>query len=137
MKKEKIVHIGEQILRQKSKEVTVFHKKLHNLIDSMKYTLENNGEGAALAANQISIDKRIVVINYLDEYFEMVNPVIISSEGESIDFEGCLSIDGYHGKVKRAEKVIVKYQNRYGKELTVERSGRLAKIGRASCRERV
>jgi len=127
MKKAKITRFGDPVLREESQHVNVFHKKLHALIDTMSYTLSKEYNGAALAANQISVTKRITIINYLDEYHEMINPEIISFSGEQIDYEGCLSFPGYSGKVKRAENITVKFQDRNGKEIIIERSGRMAR----------
>lgn len=123
----KIIQFGNSVLREKAKPVTVFHKKLHALIDSMVATLYSHDDGAALAANQIGILKRIVVIDYEDEYLELVNPEIIKSGGEQTDQEGCLSFTGYFGLVKRANYVKVKYQDRNGKELIIEKEGNLAR----------
>jgi len=89
-KKLKILVIGEPALREKAKVVTVFHKKLHAQIDAMAETLDAREDGAALSATQVGIMKRIVVVDYRDEYFEMINPEIISSEGIEADSEGCL-----------------------------------------------
>lgn len=127
MKKAKIIHFGDPVLRQKAEPVSVFHKKLHSVVDIIKATLLDADYAAALAANQVSILKSITVIDYCDEYFEMINPEIIDSSGESIGYEGCLSLPGYSGKVKRAEMVTVKYQDRNGKEITIERSGAMAR----------
>ena len=127
MKKAKIIHFGDPVLRQKAEPVKVFHKKLHGVVDTIKNTLLDTDYAAALAANQVSILKSITVIDYCDEYFEMINPEIIASSGESTGFEGCLSLPGYSGKVKRAENVTVKYQDRHGKENTIERGGAMAR----------
>jgi len=127
MKKAKIIHFGDPVLRQKAEPVKVFHKKLHAVVDTIKNTLLDTDYAAALAANQVSILKSITVIDYCDEYFEMINPEIIASSGESTGFEGCLSLPGYSGKVKRAENVTVKYQDRHGKENTIERGGAMAR----------
>ena len=127
MKKEKIAVFGDPVLRETAQPVTIFHKKLHLLIDRMKFTLSKEEGGAALAANQISILKRVVVIDYLDEYHEMINPEIISSSGESTESEGCLSLPGYFGNVKRAEQIKVKFQDRHGKEFVIDRSGHMAR----------
>lgn len=127
MKKEPIVLFGSEVLRQQAQSVTVFHKKLQAQIDTIKYTLEKSGNGAALAANQIGILKRIIVINYMNEYFEMVNPEILEMYGEITGMEGCLSLPGFSGLVKRAETVKVKYQDRNGVELIIERSGPMAR----------
>lgn len=127
MKKLKIILFGDPVLREKAREVTVFHKKLHAVIDSIKITLSDSSDGAALAANQVSILKRITVINYLDEYHEMINPEIVSFSGEQTGIEGCLSFPGYSGRVKRHETVKVRFQDRNGDEKIIERSGKMAR----------
>jgi peptide deformylase len=127
MGKLKIISFGDHVLRQPAKPVTVFHKKLHALIDSIAETLHNCDGGAALAANQVDVLKRITVINYQGEYFELINPEIIYSEGEQTDMEGCLSFPGYYGLVKRFNLVKVKYLDRNGKENVIERTGKLAR----------
>lgn len=127
MGKFKIVQFGNKTLRQKAKPVTVFHKKLHQLIDSMYETLKNVDDGAALAAPQVDVSKQITVIDYQGEYLELVNPEIIETRGERTEFEGCLSYVGYVGKVTRYEYVKVRYQNRFGEELVIERTGEMAK----------
>ena len=126
-KKLKIVLFGNSVLRQKAKPVTVFHKKLHSLIDSIANTLAAEENSAALAANQVDILKRIVVINYLNEYIELVNPEILEASGKQTDYEGCLSYPGYIGKVSRANFIKVKYLDRFGKEHIIEREGKLAR----------
>ena len=119
---------GDPILRESAKPVNVFHKKLDNLIDSMNYTLSLREDGAAIAANQIGVLKRITVINYEDEYFEMVNPEIIEREGGLVDnYEGCLSYPGYIGLVPRYEKIKVKYLDRKGEQHIIERTGNMAR----------
>ncbi len=127
MKKEKITLFGDPVLREISSPVKVFHKKLHLLIDSIQYTLENMEDAAAIAAPQISVPKRVTVIDYMDEYIEMVNPEIIDMEGEEAACEGCLSLPGFSGVVKRAFKVKVRFQDRHGKEIVLERSGAMAR----------
>lgn len=127
MKKGKIVLLGDPVLREKAKPVTVFHKKLHAVIDMMKQTLIDRGDGAAVAANQVEIAKRIVVINYLGEYIEMLNPEILRAEGSQTDYEGCLSLPGLSGTVTRAETVEVRFVNRNGAERTITRTGRMAR----------
>ena len=127
IKQLKIVLFGNPVLRQKAKHVSVFHKKLHSVIDSIAHTLDSREDGAALAATQIGILKRITVIDYEGEYFEMINPEIIESGGEIIKSEGCLSFPGYTGLVPRAEFVKVKFQDRNGNESVIERSGNMAR----------
>ncbi len=128
MKKLNIVLFGDPVLREIAKPVNVFHKKLDNLIDSMNYTLSLREDGAAIAANQIGVLKRITVINYEDEYFEMVNPEIIEKGGGQVDnYEGCISYPGYIGLVPRYEKVKVKYLDRKGEQHIIERTGNMAR----------
>lgn len=127
MSKFKVVQFGNKTLREKAKPVTVFHKKLHLLIDSMYTTLKSVEDGAALAAPQVDVSKRITVIDYQGEYLELVNPEIIETKGERTVFEGCLSYVGYSGKVTRYDYVKVKYQNRFGEENIIERTGEMAK----------
>lgn len=125
--KMKIVLFGDPVLRESAKEVTVFHKKIYNLIDSMKTTLDFRDDGAALAANQVGVLKKITVIDYENEYFEMINPEIIDCRGEIIDYEGCLSYPGYFGLVPRYEQITVKYSDRNGKQNLIERKGKMAR----------
>lgn len=126
-KKLKIIEFGNPLLREKAKPVTVFHKKLNLLVDSIAETLYASEDGAALAATQVAEMKRITVIDYENEYFEMVNPEILESSGEQVDKEGCLSFPGYYGMVKRFETVKLKYQDRSGGEHIIERSGKMAR----------
>lgn len=127
IKKQKIVLFGNAVLRKAAKPVTVFHNKLYSLIDSMAYTLKHTKDGAAIAANQVGILKRVSVINYEGEYIELINPEIIEAGGKQTDYEGCLSYPGYVGLVTRPEFVRVKYTNRQGEEKIIERHGKLAR----------
>ncbi len=109
-----IVKVGDDILRKKSREVTKFDARLHQLLDDMKETLyKSNGVG--LAAVQVGVLRRVVVIDCGDGYLELINPEITDSEGEQEEVEGCLSVPGRNGITKRPMKVTVKAQNRDGK----------------------
>lgn len=127
MKKAFVVQFGDPVLRQIASPVTVFHKKFHALVDLMKFTLQSRDDGAALAAPQIGISKRVVVIDYQDEYIEMINPIILQMSGSVTDDEGCLSFLGFSGEVTRANTVTVKFQDRDGKDVTLTRSGPMAR----------
>ncbi len=127
MKPDKIVLFGNPVLRQVSLPVAGFGKRLHDLLDRMRATLAADEEGAALAAPQISVLKRVVVLSLEEEYLELINPRITEARGEIIGPEGCLSLPGYHGQVKRAEEVSVKYFNRFGEEQTVNEGGFVAR----------
>jgi peptide deformylase len=127
LSKLQIVKFGDPVLRETAKPVTVVHKKTSVLINSMKYTLSLCNNGAAVAANQVGVAKRITVIDYEGEQIEMINPEILYSEGENIDYEGCLSYPEFFGKVPRFEKVKVKYLDRNLEEKIIERTGNLAR----------
>lgn len=114
-----IVKKGDEILNKRCKEVKEINNRVIELLDDMAETmLEGNGVG--LAAPQVGILKRIVVIDVGDGLMELINPVIIESEGEQIETEGCLSVPGVFGKVKRPQRVVVEYLNRAGEKVRTE-----------------
>lgn len=123
-----IVQDPDPVLREKSKPVTKFNANLHKLLDDMAETMYD-ANGVGLAAPQIGILKRVIVIDTGDEngLIEMVNPEIIERDGEQIGPEGCLSIQGINGDVRRAMKVKVRGQDRNGAEFTMEAEGFLAR----------
>ncbi|MCI9263030.1 MAG: peptide deformylase [Oscillospiraceae bacterium] len=101
-------------LHKKCHSITQFDQKLGDLIDDMRETLEDAG-GAGLAAPQVGILRRVVVLyDGEDELLELVNPELIQEEGEQDGLEGCLSVPGLWGYVKRPERVRVKAQDRRG-----------------------
>ncbi|WP_069650209.1 peptide deformylase [Caloranaerobacter ferrireducens] len=124
-------YIGDPILRKKSREVAKIDERIKVLLDDMLETMYKN-EGVGLAAPQVGILKRVVVIDIGEGPIKLINPEIISMEGEVIDVEGCLSVPGESGEVKRPNKVKVKYLDENGKELMIEGTGLLA---RALCHE--
>lgn len=126
-----IVEKGDPILRKISRSVLNFDEKLATLIDDMIETM-HNAEGVGLAAPQVGILRRICVIDVGDGPIELVNPVIIKEEGEQVGSEGCLSVPGQSGIVKRPMKVTVKAQDRKGN--TFEISGEEL-LARAFCHE--
>ena len=112
----KIVTVGDDVLRKKCFEVTNFDEKLHQLLEDMKETLIK-AQGAGLAAPQVGVLRRIFVIDTNESgYIEMINPEIISSSGEQYVTEGCLSVPGKWGEMRRPKNVTVKFKDRYGKE---------------------
>ena len=113
----------EVSLRKKSRPVTVFDARLHAILDDMVETLKDSG-GVGLAAPQVGILRRIVVIEKEDgTILEMVNPEVIATEGEQDGLEGCLSLPGMWGFVKRPETVTIKALDRNGNEYTDTASG--------------
>lgn len=113
-----VVQIGDERLRKQCEEVKKFDSELWALLDDMKETVKKEN-GAGLAAPQIGINKRVVVIDLEEGYFEMINPKILASKGEQTGTEGCLSVKGKYGVVTRPEKVKAEYRDRKGKKHTV------------------
>ncbi|MEC0306368.1 peptide deformylase [Paenibacillus lautus] len=123
-----IVKEPDGVLHKKAKEVTKITPNVQKLLDDMADTMYD-AEGVGLAAPQVGILKRLIVIDAGDEHglIKMINPEIVESEGEQFGPEGCLSIPGWNGDVRRAEKVTVKGLDREGKELVITGTGLLAR----------
>ena len=114
-------------LRKKSREVNGINKHILTLLDDMKETLAVE-DGVGLAAPQVGVLRRIAIVNYNDQLYELINPRIISGSGEAIEEEGCLSVVGQRGKVKRPEKITVTYIDRNGKRQKQEITGITARV---------
>ncbi|MFD3258630.1 peptide deformylase [Paenibacillus lentus] len=114
-----IVHEPDEVLHQVAKEVKKITPNVQKLLTDMADTMYD-AEGVGLAAPQIGILKRMIVIDVGDDHglIELINPEIVSSDGEQFGPEGCLSIPGYRGDVRRAMEVTVKGLDRNGKEVT-------------------
>lgn len=143
-----ILFDGAEILRKKSKEVTEYSTRIGILIDDMWDTMQD-AAGVGLAAPQVGILRRVVVIDVSEPpaegeipldlpgnagsgRWELINPEIESAEGEVLENEGCLSVPGVIGAVRRPQRVRVKAYDRQGNPLMVEGEGMLAK---ALCHE--
>lgn len=109
----KVVTSEDPILRKHSRKVEKFDERLCVLLDDMKDTMYKQ-EGVGLAAVQVGILKRVVVVDVGDGLLELINPEIIETSGEVCDVEGCLSVPGESGNVIRPEYVKIKAQNREG-----------------------
>ena len=96
----KILTDQDPALHKVCKSVEVFDKKLHKLLDDMAQTLEK-ANGVGLAAPQVGILRRVVIVDIGDEILELINPTIIETSGEQTGAEGCLSVPGKYGLVKR------------------------------------
>ncbi|MGN1160890.1 MAG: peptide deformylase [Candidatus Fimenecus sp.] len=103
----------DAILRKKSRRVENFDERLFELLDDMADTMYN-AEGVGLAAVQVGVLRRIVVIDVGDGLIELINPEITDEEGAQCDIEGCLSLPGKQGYTIRPKTVKVKAQNREG-----------------------
>ena len=129
-----IVKKGEDVLRKKCRPVEKFDKKLGTLIDDMLETMYK-AEGVGLAAPQVGLLKRVVVIDIGEEGdgpIELVNPEIVKTSGRQREIEGCLSCPEEWGYVKRPMKVVCRAQDRHGDWYEYKATGFLA---RAICHE--
>lgn len=115
----KIMTAQEPCLHKKCRPVTKFDGKLHELLDDMAETLVQ-ANGVGLAAPQIGILRRVVVIDMDDELVELVNPEILATEGEQDGMEGCLSVPNEYWMVKRPAFVRARAQDRYGEWFELE-----------------
>ena len=122
---------GDEILYKKCKAVEKFDEKLHILLDDMYETMQSR-DGVGLAAPQVGILKRAVVIDVGDGKIELINPEIVEESGEQTGSEGCLSVPGVFGEVTRPNVVTVKAQDRDGKWFKITGKELLA---RAFCHE--
>jgi len=121
-----IVKLGEDdVLRKRCRRVDKFDKRLWTLMEDMADTMYET-DGVGLAAPQVGILKRVVVIDVGEGLIELVNPEILEMEGEQMCIEGCLSVPGKRGKVIRPAKVLVHAQDRHGKHIEFEGEGFLA-----------
>ena len=109
----KILTDKDPALHKVCKPVTDFDAKLHKLLDDMRETLIDS-QGVGLAAPQIGILRRVVLVDTGDEIIELVNPEILEVDGEQVGAEGCLSVPGKYGLVKRPYWAKVRAQDRYG-----------------------
>jgi len=120
-----IVMSDSPSIRKKSKLVQTFNESLWTLLEDMKETMRK-GDGCGLAAPQVGVIKRVIIIEINGIFLEMVNPEIVSQKGEQTNVEGCLSVKGINGYVKRPAVVTVKGFDRYGNEYKVTAKDYLA-----------
>lgn len=128
----KILTKGDEQLAKHCRPVEKFDDRLHVLIDDMRETLENSG-GVGLAAPQIGILRRVVVVDDDGELIELVNPEILETSGEQDGMEGCLSVPGRYGMVKRPEFVRLRAQDRDGNWFEAEGEGLTARCFAHEC----
>lgn len=122
-----IVPFGESILRKKAKPIEGITPKIAKLLDDMAETLYASEGRAGLAAPQVGILRRAIVMDCGDGLIELINPEIVETSGEQEGPEACLSYPGYHGYVKRAEYVKITTMNRQGETIELEGEGFLAR----------
>lgn len=127
----KILDDKDPALHKVCKPVEQFDKKLHKLLDDMAETLEE-ANGVGLAAPQIGILRRVVIVDTGEQILELINPELLETDGEQEGPEGCLSIPGRYGLVKRPYYAKVRAQDRYGNWFEAEGE---ELIGRCFCHE--
>lgn len=122
----KLVDKDNAVLRQKAQPITNFDSNLKKLISEMTEIMYK-AEGIGLAAPQVGISKRLVVIDVGEGLLALINPEVIYEEDKEIASEGCLSIPGVFGNVERAKRVVVKAFNAEGQEIRIPGAGLLAR----------
>ena len=127
----KILTDKEPALHKVCKPVTAFDEKLNKLLDDMAETLADSN-GVGLAAPQVGILRRVVLVDNGEEILELVNPSLLETDGEQVGPEGCLSVPGKYGLVKRPYYVKVRAQDRHGEWFEAEGE---ELIGRCFCHE--
>lgn len=118
--------VPDSVLRQKAKRIKVIDKSIKKLVNDMKETLSSAG-GAGLAANQVGVTLRVIVLDIPENNCKVIiNPEIVGRKGERVVNEGCLSIPGYVGEIKRSETVKVKGQDTNGRPVRYKADGLFA-----------
>lgn len=126
MAKLQIITEGDELLRKKSRPVEEINERILTLLDDMVETMRA-ANGVGLAAPQIGVLRRIVVVECEPgEVLELINPVIVATEGEQQALEGCLSVPGKNGITTRPAKVTLEALNRHGEKCTYNAEGLLA-----------
>lgn len=120
-----IVKKGDETLRKVSREVKEITPKIITLLDDMRETMAA-ANGVGLAAPQVGVLRRIIVIDIGEGPFDLINPVILEQDGEQHELEGCLSIPGIYGEVQRPAHVVAEGMNRFGETVRVDGTGLLA-----------
>lgn len=127
MARRNIVQMGDPLLRKICKPVDKFDEKLHILLDDMADTL-HYAEGLGLAAPQVGVLRRVCIVEYDDNFFELINPVLVHSEGKCVDNEGCLSVPGFRGLVERPQKIDIIYFDRFGEQKSFHAEDYFARV---------
>ncbi|RDV83451.1 peptide deformylase [Ammonifex thiophilus] len=125
----KIVTLGsleEGVLREKARPVDKISPQIQKLIRDMTETMYR-AQGVGLAAPQVGVSLRVIVVDTGSHLYQLINPVIVAREGEEKGREGCLSIPGVWGEVVRAASVLVRALTPEGKEVSIEADGLLAR----------
>ena len=122
-----IMKAGHPVLKQVAEPVEFVNKKMRTLIEDMAETMYKT-DGVGLAAPQIGVSQRIIVLDDGNGLLELINPEITHKEGSQIGLEGCLSVPCYYGDVERFDKITVKAIDKHNKKVTIKAEGFLARI---------
>ena len=117
---------GDKILKDTAQPVIKVDKKIRKLLDDMLQTMEK-ADGVGLAAPQVGVSLRVIILDVGDGLIELINPVITASSGCELGTEGCLSIPGVFGEVERFTEVTVEGFNRFGKKVKITGTGLLSR----------
>ena len=117
---------GDKVLKEIAQPVIKIDKKIKRLLDDMLETMEV-ADGVGLAAPQVGVSLRVIVIDIGEGVIELINPVIVESQGCELGNEGCLSIPGVFGEVERFAEVTVEGFNRFGKKVKIRGTGLLGR----------
>lgn len=117
---------GDPVLKQKAAPVEKITRKIKELLDDMAETMYA-ADGVGLAAPQVGVSQRIIVLDVGEGLIQLINPVITNSEGQESASEGCLSIPGVYGDVERSSRVTVEGYERTGKPIRIQAEGLLAR----------
>jgi len=122
----KICCLPDAVLREKAKKIPKIDASINKLIDDMIETMQQEG-GVGLAAPQVGVSLRVIVVQMPEKQpITVVNPKVVRRSGERELMEGCLSVPGYQGEVKRSITVVAKGMNRQGKEIRIKATGLMA-----------
>ncbi|MGF7185709.1 peptide deformylase [Desulfitispora alkaliphila] len=121
-----ILKSNDPLLREKSVKVNKINSSITKLLDNMADTMYD-AEGVGLAAPQIGVSKRVIVVDVGEGLIELINPEIIKTDGQQNGIEGCLSVPGVQGEVVRPDTVEVEGVDRNGKKINIMGSGLLAR----------
>ncbi|AHM56769.1 peptide deformylase Def [Peptoclostridium acidaminophilum DSM 3953] len=116
----------DSVLRKKSRNVEKIDERIFQLLDDMAETMVK-ADGVGLAAPQVGVLKRVVIIDVGEGIIEMINPQIMEYDGEQLGDEGCLSVPGKFGKVRRPNRAKVSFINRHGNKVEMEGTGLFAR----------
>ena len=127
MAKRKVLKIGEATLRKKCKPVKDFDDDLAEFLDDMRETMYDN-DGMGLAAPQVGVLRRAVIVEVNNMFLELINPEIVEMRGETIEEEGCLSVPGLYAPVTRPSRIVFRGTTLDGETLEYECAGLLARM---------